>query len=70
MCEENNIDPIEFNLGYMLNKNHFDYFIIGVNSKKNLKKILNSNFNYQPKYNKIKYNFFSNTKSLTKPYNW
>ena len=70
MCEENNIDPIEFNLGHMLNKNHFDYFIIGVNSKKNLKKILNSNFNYQPKYNKIKYNLFSNTKNLTKPYNW
>jgi len=70
MCKENNIDPIEFNLSYMLKKNHFDYFIIGINSKKNLKKILGSNFKYQTKYNVIKYKLFKNTKSLIKPYNW
>ena len=70
ICEENKIDPIEFNLSYMLKKKHFDYFIIGVNSKKNLAKILRSNFNYQTKYNVINYNLFENIRSLNKPYNW
>ena len=54
----------------MLNKNYFDYFIIGVNSKENLIKILNADYNKKEKYKKIKYDLFKNTKSLIKPYNW
>lgn len=70
LCEENDIDPIEYSLSYILKKKHFDYFIIGANSKKNLKKILTSNFNYQQKYNLINLSLFKNTKSIIKPYNW
>ena len=37
----------------MLNKNYFDYFIIGVNSKENLIKILNADYNKKENIKKL-----------------